>query len=92
MNKKGAALVLIGAMIAIFTVMIVYFATTKPFYSLNDAFNTSMTSQGNTRAVESLGRLDNVWRYFPIIMIVGILFWLFLRLLKRQEQAYEYYQ
>lgn len=88
MNKRGAALIMISAIIAIFTILTVYYATTKPFYTLNDNFNASMTAQGNTQAVTSLGRLDTVWRWFPIIMVIGVLFWLFLKLLRRQEQNY----
>lgn len=90
MNRRGAALVMIMAIIAIFTVMIVYFSTTKPFYQIHDNVNASMTGIGNDRAVLSLGRLDTTWRWFPIIMIIGILFWLWLRLLRRQEQGYYY--
>ena len=88
MNKRGAALIMIAAIFAIFTVLIVYYSTTKPFYVINDNVNASMTLQGNTRALTSLGRIDTVWRWFPLVMILGIVFWLFLKLIRRQQNDY----
>jgi heme/copper-type cytochrome/quinol oxidase subunit 2 len=88
MNKNGAALIFVSAIIAIFIVLIVYFSTSKPFYALNDNFNSSAVARGDTRSVESLGRLDTVWRNFPLIIILGIVFWLFIKLVQRQDNSY----
>jgi heme/copper-type cytochrome/quinol oxidase subunit 2 len=88
MNKNGAALIFVSAIIAIFIVLIVYFSTSKPFYALNDNFNSSAVARGDARSVESLGRLDTVWRNFPLIIILGIVFWLFIKLVQRQDNSY----
>lgn len=90
MNKNGAALIMISAMIAIFVLLIVYFSTSKPFYVLNDNFNATQTALGNTKGVESLGKIDTVWRNFPLLIIVGIIVWLIIRLIKRQDNQYYY--
>jgi len=91
---KGIALVWIYILIGIFIIGFMYLAFSYVYYDhikpiLNDELVYNNTSD-TTPAVETLDLIDTVWRYFPIILIFGLLLYGFVAAQKREPDEYYY--
>ena len=92
-NKKGDGWVFLVGLISLFFVGLVYIVMTQPFYQINDAINNSMSNADPTilaRSQDSFSRINTVWNWWPIIVILGIILWVILNMIRRQP--YQYYE
>jgi len=79
MNKKANAFAWISAIGTLFVVAIVYVIMTKPFEYIYDITASANFSGYN----ETRQLLQTTWQWFPAIILLGVILWVFIQTLRR---------
>lgn len=78
-SKKGNMfLILVVAMLTIFTVAVIYIVFTEPWLAIYNVFAPNSTSEFYNTSL----RIKSTWAVWPIIMIFSIILWAFVSAIK----------
>lgn len=69
MNKKGDFFIWFFALVAIFTISVIYLIMSEPWQQIYDKFEPNLTTEHKATA----HKLQSVWKNWPILMILGVI-------------------
>ena len=81
-NKKGSAFAWIMIMVMVFGIAIIYMVMTQPVRIIQDI--TWVNVQNDTDYAQTFNTVVLVWKYWPLIMLLGLIIVGIIMSLKRE--------
>lgn len=90
MNSKGIIYVWIIVLLAIFGVTFLWFILNEPILNIWSWFTGTTWYQNHTTVKNVADLMYNVWNWFPILLILGLLIYAYVRSHTPEDYGYEY--